>query len=61
MVGIGELVFADGRVVKVGEGKLGTITKRLFDEIQAIQFGVSPDRFGWVSPVEAYEPVSAQA
>jgi branched-chain amino acid aminotransferase len=61
VVGIGELVFGDGRVVKVGDGKLGTVTKRLFDEIQAIQFGVSPDRFGWVSPVEAYEPVSAQA
>jgi branched-chain amino acid aminotransferase len=61
VVGIGELVFGDGRVVRVGDGKLGTITKRLFDEIQAIQFGVTPDRFGWISPVEAYEPVSAQA
>jgi branched-chain amino acid aminotransferase len=59
VVGISELVFADGRTFKVGNGGLGTVTKRLFDEIQAIQFGLVPDRFGWTSPVDAYAAASA--
>lgn len=54
VVGISELVFEDGRVLKVGGGSLGPVTRRLFDEIQAIQFGLSPDPFGWVSPVHAH-------
>jgi branched-chain amino acid aminotransferase len=58
VVGISELVFADGTVLPVGNRALGPVTKRLFDEIQAIQFGTAPDRFGWVSPVEAYEAVA---
>ena len=55
VIGISELVFADGTKLPVGGGVLGPVTERLFDEIQAIQFGTAPDRFGWVSPVEAYE------
>jgi branched-chain amino acid aminotransferase len=58
VVGISELVFANGTVLPVGNRVLGPVTKRLFDEIQAIQFGTAPDRFGWVSPVEAYEAVA---
>jgi branched-chain amino acid aminotransferase len=61
VVGISELVFADGRELKVGDGKLGPITKRLFDEIQGIQFGTAPDRFGWMSVVEPHEALSARA
>lgn len=55
VVGISELVFDDGRALKVGGGTLGPVTKRLFDEIQAIQFGTAPDPFGWTSVVEASE------
>ncbi len=54
VIGINEFVFGDGRAIKVGGGALGPVTKRLFDEIQAIQFGTAPDRFGWTSPVDAY-------
>jgi branched-chain amino acid aminotransferase len=61
VVGIHELVFGDGRVLPVGNGKLGPITNRLFEEIQAIQFGTAPDRFGWMSPIEAYDAVAARA
>ncbi len=61
VVGISELVFADGRVLPVGGGRRGPVTTRLFDEIQAIQFGTAPDRFGWMSPVETYEAVPARA
>ncbi|HEX8618124.1 MAG TPA: branched-chain amino acid aminotransferase [Thermoanaerobaculia bacterium] len=58
VVGISELVFGDGRVLKVGDGELGPVTKRLFDEIQGIQFGTIPDRFGWTSVVEELEVLS---
>ncbi|HVE71353.1 MAG TPA: branched-chain amino acid aminotransferase [Thermoanaerobaculia bacterium] len=58
VIGISELVFGDGRAFKVGNGGLGLVTKRLFDEIQAIQFGIVQDRFGWMSPVEAYAAAS---
>lgn len=55
VVGISELVFENGTALKVGDGHLGPITKMLFEEIQAIQFGAVPDRFGWISPVHAAE------
>jgi branched-chain amino acid aminotransferase len=58
VIGISELVFEDGCTHVVGDGKLGPITRRMFDEIQAIQFGTAPDRFGWTSPVHAGEAVS---
>lgn len=53
VVGISELVFADGMELKVGNGHVGPITKMMFEQIQAIQFGTSPDPFGWISPVHA--------
>ena len=61
VVGISELVFADGSVLKVGGGGLGPVTQRLFEEIEAVQFGTGPDRFGWVSPVHATEVLSPSA
>lgn len=60
VVGISELVFADGRALPVGGGTLGPVTTRLFEEIQAIQFGEVPDRFGWISPVETFDAVAAR-
>ena len=53
VVGISELVFADGMVLKVGNGHLGPVTKMMFEQIQGIQFGTSPDPFGWIAPVHA--------
>lgn len=61
VVGINELVFGDGSVLEVGNGGLGPVTKRLFDEIQAIQFGTAVDRFGWMSSVEQWTPAQAAA
>lgn len=58
VIGISELVFGDGRVLRIGGGTLGSVTRRLFDEIQAIQFGTGPDPFGWISPVHAPEAVT---
>jgi branched-chain amino acid aminotransferase len=51
IVGISELLFADDRLVPMGNGKAGPVTTRLFDEIQGIQFGRIPDRFGWTHDV----------
>lgn len=53
VVGISELLFEDGRLVGIGDGQAGTVTKRLFEEIQAIQFGRVPDRFGWMQDVSS--------
>jgi branched-chain amino acid aminotransferase len=51
VVGIRELLFESGESVAIGDGEVGTITKRLFDEITGIQFGTIPDRHGWTTDV----------
>jgi branched-chain amino acid aminotransferase len=37
---------------KIGDGKPGKITKKLYDELKGIQTGTREDRFGWVYKVE---------
>jgi branched-chain amino acid aminotransferase len=51
VVGIRELLFESGKSVAIGNGNVGQMTKRLFDEITGVQFGVLPDRHGWTSDV----------
>lgn len=53
VAGIGELLFEDGRLIRIGDGNAGPITRKLFSEIQALQFGQIPDRFGWTMDVAA--------
>src|SRR3954454_22606319 len=53
VVGLRELLFESGNAVEIGDGTVGTITKRLFDEITGVQFGTTPDRHGWTSSVRA--------
>jgi branched-chain amino acid aminotransferase len=53
VVGIRELLFESGRRLMIGDGSVGPVTQKLFDQIQAIQFGTIPDRFGWTSDVTA--------
>jgi len=53
IVGISDFLFEDGRLVQIADGQAGTITKRLFEEIQGIQFGRIPDRFGWTQDVSS--------
>ena len=48
---IGGLAYA-GKEYTVGGGKIGSMTKRLFDTLTDIQWGRSPDTFGWMVPVE---------
>ena len=44
---IGEL-FYKGESFKIGEGKIGEVTQKLYDLLTGIQWGKIPDEFGWV-------------
>lgn len=44
---VGELATRENRMF-IGEGKVGELTQRLFDEMTAIQYGEKPDAFGWI-------------
>ncbi len=35
----------------IGEGRVGELTQRLFDEITGIQYGEKPDTFGWIEEI----------
>ena len=43
---IGELTYK-GRTVQINKGEAGPMSRRLYDELQAIQFGHQDDPFGW--------------
>lgn len=43
---VGAFGFHDERVV-IGNNEAGPVSRRLYDELTAIQFGRVPDRFGW--------------
>jgi branched-chain amino acid aminotransferase len=44
---VSELAWKD-RVIRIKDGAVGPLAKRLHDEITAIQYGEAEDRFGWV-------------
>jgi branched-chain amino acid aminotransferase len=44
---VGELCYL-GEVHRVGDGGIGKITQRLYDELVGIQYGQLPDKRGWV-------------
>jgi branched-chain amino acid aminotransferase len=52
---VGELGFVDGTLEICEEA--GPIAKRLKQAICDIQYGRTPDRFGWMSPVGALEDI----
>jgi branched-chain amino acid aminotransferase len=45
--------------IPVGEGRRGPMTERLQKEFFALINGTKPDRFGWLTPVGARQPVGA--
>ena len=47
---VGALGYRD-EVVPVGDGGVGPVTRRLYDELTGIQCGRLPDRFGWMRRV----------
>jgi branched-chain amino acid aminotransferase len=47
---VGELAYKDERMV-INEGKIGTLTQRLYDAIVGIQYGQAPDPDAWTVEV----------
>lgn len=44
---VSELAYKDAKIT-IGDGKVGPIAQRLFDDISAIQRGLKPDPHGWM-------------
>ena len=44
---VGELATRS-RKIQPGNGQVGELTQRLYDEITAIQYGEKPDTHGWI-------------
>jgi branched-chain amino acid aminotransferase len=47
---IGELNWNDN-IIKLNEGKIGSISQKLYDTLTGIQFGSVKDEFGWVEEI----------
>ena len=43
--------------IQIGKGRRGPITEKLQKEFFALIGGAAPDRYGWLSPVHARQPV----
>lgn len=41
-----------GQDCAVGDGGVGPITQRLYNELTSIQYGTAEDRFGWIRTIE---------
>jgi len=41
------------RLINVGTGEEGEVTRRLYAELRAIQYGQAADRYGWIAEVRA--------
>ncbi|MEM8861851.1 MAG: branched-chain amino acid aminotransferase [Chloroflexota bacterium] len=41
-----------GKDTQVGDGGVGEVSRRLFDELTAIQFGQKEDPYGWIHTIE---------
>ncbi len=41
-----------GEDIVVGNGGIGPIAQKMYDEIVGIQYGTRPDKFGWIEPVD---------
>ena len=44
---VGELYYK-GEAVTINGGKTGEVAQRLYDELEAIQYGHKPDPYGWM-------------
>ena len=50
LAGVGTLIW-QGREVRVADGGVGRVTQALRAALVDVQRGVTPDRFGWLTPV----------
>jgi branched-chain amino acid aminotransferase len=47
-----------GTTVEIAEGKTGTLSRRLYEQLTGIQYGKSDDPFGWSYDVTSYDVTS---
>lgn len=47
---VGELIYQN-QTLQVGNGGIGALTQKLYDQLTGIQYGSIPDEFGWVSQI----------
>lgn len=40
-----------GKTIKVNDGKVGTLSQKLFDEITGIQYGEKEDKYNWIDKI----------
>jgi len=50
LAGVGTLIWQE-REVRVADGGVGPVTQALRAALVDVQRGVTPDRFGWLTPV----------
>jgi branched-chain amino acid aminotransferase len=51
---VGTYIFEDGRELKVGDGKIGAVSKSIYDYYTGIQTGKIEAPAGWLKKVERY-------
>ena len=42
----------NGKDYPINDGKIGALSRRLYDELTGIQLGTKPDPFGWTCPID---------
>jgi len=47
---VGKIKF-DGKEITIGDGGVGSLAAKLFDELMGIQYGKADDPFGWIMPI----------
>ncbi|HUC17940.1 MAG TPA: branched-chain amino acid aminotransferase [Acetobacteraceae bacterium] len=50
---VGEIGWR-GERIRVADAQPGAVTRRLYEALTAIQYGLAPDPFGWTVPVPPY-------
>lgn len=45
---VGTLIW-EGKEYTIGDGGIGPVTQKLYDELTGIQYGIKPDPMGWIT------------
>ncbi len=48
---VGNIKF-DGKEITIGDGGVGPLAARFFNDLTAIQYGKAEDPFNWIMPVD---------
>jgi len=55
---VGEYIFEDGSVLKVGSGEIGEMTRKIYTTYTDIQYGRRKAPDGWLKKVEGFQRVN---